>query len=252
MSEEQVKAKWDIMCDRVADQMKIFTRPYVTILAGGSHATYIGTGTFLDDHGIHLLTCEHVARHNPTAVYLDVAGDTNLEPGTWRMEPKIDKDVAIAPVSSEEWSNVSGRAQPLPMTKFAPHHATVERELLFFRGIADQNAFVTGFGTEARLTGYCSQEKIDSGDASLFEILWNPSGTTITSGSIAGGGFPFKHDDPAGFSGSLVWNTKFVESGCDFSKWNPSQAVVTGLLRRFDPDTNTLLVWRVEHLHRWL
>jgi hypothetical protein len=61
-----------------------------------------------------------------------------------------------------------------------------------------------------------------------------------------------RYDDPEGFSGSLVWNTRFVELGCDLSAWRPHEAVVTGLLRRWDTSTRTLLTWRVEHLLAWL
>ena len=83
-------------------------------------------------------------------------------------------------------------------------------------------------------------------------ISRSPEETWITSGTSDEVRCRVKYNNPAGFSGSLVWNTRFVELGCDFQKWCPNEAVVTGLLRRFDEDTNTLLVWRVEHLHGWL
>jgi hypothetical protein len=34
--------------------------------------------------------------------------------------------------------------------------------------------------------------------------------------------------------------------------WRPEDAAVTGLLRRYDASTGTLLAWRVEHLLAWL
>ena len=34
--EQDLQAQWRILCDSVADQMKVFTRPFVTILAGGA------------------------------------------------------------------------------------------------------------------------------------------------------------------------------------------------------------------------
>jgi len=108
------------------------------------------------------------------------------------------------------------------------------------------------FGVDAIISGYCSQEKLETSDDQIFEILWCPEEASITSGTSDDVRARFKYNDPAGFSGSLVWNTRFLELKCDFQKWNPSEAVVTGLLRRFDEDTNTLLVWRVEHLHAWL
>jgi len=57
--------------------------------------------------------------------------------------------------SAEEWSRISGRAQPLPMSKFAPRHTEVQHEVLFFRGIAGENAhYLSAFGDDVTLTGY--------------------------------------------------------------------------------------------------
>ncbi|MBA8845725.1 hypothetical protein FHW02_003811 [Ochrobactrum sp. RH1CCR137] len=58
--------------------------------------------------------------------------------------------------------------------------------------------------------------------------------------------------DSGGFSGSLVWNTRYLECVSAGREWKPEQAVVTGLLRRWDTSTKTLLAWRVEHLRAWL
>jgi hypothetical protein len=254
MTDEEQKAWWAAASHTITDRMKVFTRPYVTILAGGDgdKPPEIGTGTFIEKSGIRLLTCEHVAKFKPSAYYIDGNGSTKLDPGTWCVEPDPAMDVAFAPMSTAEWGRISGSAQPLPMSKFAQRHHPAERELLFFRGIGGENAYVSGFGAHAILTGYCSQEKLGTGDGNIFEVLWKPGETTVTSGTDSEVRARFKHDNPGGFSGSLVWNTRFVELGCDFSTWSPEEAVVTGLLRRWDKDTCTLLVWRVEHLLGWL
>jgi len=47
LSHDRVKAQWLALCDRVADLMKIYTRPFVPILAGAE----IGTGTFNEKDG---------------------------------------------------------------------------------------------------------------------------------------------------------------------------------------------------------
>ncbi|CDZ41567.1 Hypothetical protein NGAL_HAMBI1145_59580 [Neorhizobium galegae bv. officinalis] len=246
--------EWEDMCDVVSDMMTIYTRPYVAILAGGTTGKppEIGTGTFIEKDGIQLLTCEHVSRSNPTAFYNDDSGSRKLEPNIWCAEAALNKDVAIAPVPGADWSSVSSSAQPLPLSNFAQRHTTVERELLFFRGIGGENAYISDYGADAILTGYCSQEKLETGDSDIFEILWNPNATTISSGTRKDARARIKFNNPAGFSGSLVWNTRFVELGCDFEKWSPGKAVVTGLLRRFDDTTETLLAWRVEHVQSWL
>ena len=212
----------------------------------------MGTGTFIEKDGVKLLTCQHVASFNPSAYFIDESGScTEVQPGMWCVEPDPSVDAAFAQMSPR-WSGLSGSAQPLPMSKFAARHTEVQHELLFFRGIAGENARLSAFGVDAILTGYCSQEKKDTGDANVLEMLWSPRNATVTSGTGSDVRDRFKSDNPAGFSGSLVWNTRFVERGCDLSTWNPHDAAITGLLRRFDPDTSTLLAWRVEHLLNWL
>lgn len=36
------------------------------------------------------------------------------------------------------------------------------------------------------------------------------------------------------------------------AQWTQEDAIVTGLLRRWDESTRTRLAWRVEHLRAWL
>jgi hypothetical protein len=245
------KEEWISKCDAVTDLMKVYTRPYVAILAScAGKPTEIGTGTFIENAGVNILTCAHVAKFNPSA-YCG-GGQTEVRPGIWCADPVDSIDTAFAPLGDSEWALIAEDARPLSMSKFATLHHAVPREVFFFRGIADQNANLSAFGADVIFTGYNSQEKPDTGDEYIFEMLWCPKNATVTSGTDIEVGSRFRYNNPAGFSGSLVWNTRFVELGCDLSRWRPEEAVITGLLRRYDPDTKTLLVWRVEHLLKWL
>jgi len=78
------------MCDTVADRMKVYTRPYVNILAG---QVDLGTGTFIEDADVGILTCEHVACLSPSAFFIDGTGSVQLQPGPWRKESDPKKDV---------------------------------------------------------------------------------------------------------------------------------------------------------------
>ena len=100
--------------------------------------------------------------------------------------------------------------------------------------------------------GYCTQEKKGTGDAQIFELFWEPEHTQVTSGTSAAARDEVKWADARGFSGSLVWNTRYLEFTGQGLAWSPEDAVVSGLLRRWDEDTKTLLAWRVEHLKTWL
>lgn len=247
------QAQWDAMCDTVADAMKVHTRPYVTPLvqdvAGVPPA--IGTGTFIERDGIEILTCEHVAHHAPFEHDFYDRQELIKLPVRWRSDPDP-IDAAIAQVPTSHWTSVDHSAAALPMSRFASQHGPVDNELLFFRGIAGQNVVLQIGHSRFNLTGYCSQEKPGAGNSQIFEIVWNPAGTTISSGTSAEVRAHFQHNNPGGFSGSLVWNTRFIELGRNLSTWSPEDAVVTGLLRRWDFTTKTLLAWRAEHLLAWM
>ena len=246
-------AQWEALCDRIADQMKVHTRPFVTPLVEDviGRKPHIGTGTYLDRDGIELLTCEHVACHDPFHHQFYGHEPLLFLPVNWRVDP-YPVDAAIAAVPRTHWASVSHKAKPFGMGRFAARHQPVEHEIFFFRGIAGENVSVGAYHSSMILSGYCSQEKPGIAASDIFEILWHPAGTTITRGTSPDIAKQVKYDDPAGFSGSLVWNTRFVEKGCDLSTWTPEDAQATGLLRRWDTSTKTLLVWRVEHLLAWL
>jgi hypothetical protein len=155
-----------------------------------------------------VLTCSHVAIFDP--LFIDEHGSTEIILGAWRAEKRF--DVAYAAISDNEWGKCQDRAALLPMSKFAGTSACVPSELLFFRGIAGENARYLGSGAnEVTLTGYCSQEEPGTGDKQIFEMLWRPGTATVTSGTADEARAVIKQDNPQGFSGSLVWNTRLVE-----------------------------------------
>jgi hypothetical protein len=58
---DRQRIEWEDESNRVTDLMKVHTRPYVVILAGGEPGERppdVGTGTFLDPDGVKLLTCD--------------------------------------------------------------------------------------------------------------------------------------------------------------------------------------------------
>ncbi|MBY3101232.1 hypothetical protein HFO69_26580 [Rhizobium laguerreae] len=253
MSEDE----WKAVSGLVADLMKVHTRPFVTPIVHeeAGKPPKIGTGTYVDFRcggatAVGVVTCEHVSREQPlahspmgTTALLSLMGNVISDP-----EPI---DAAVVRLNSSTWATQANEAQLLPYQRFAPTHAPVKDELLFFRGIAGENAYVGFGGFDGILTGYCSQEKRDTGDDRTFEVFWDPEQTQVTSGTDPGTRERVKFSDARGYSGSLVWNTKFVEQGCDINGWSPDDAVVTGLLRRWDPKTKTLIALRAEHLSEW-
>lgn len=247
---------WEQAKHFVTNAMLEHTRSFVTPLSTETPKAVrlVGTGTYIDNGDQrHLITCEHVARQLPMHYRFSGSDDVFKHSGPWTMD-RHPIDAAFAPISPAQWSATDHQAEAVPKSRFANRHQIVEQaELLFFRGFAGENSH---YGFEIHQTngsGYCSQQKLDTGDSFNFELFWEPKKTEFASAASAEAQREIRFEDAQGFSGSLVWNTRYVEvSYKEGRTWTPADAVITGLLRRWDQDTNTLLVWRVEHLNTWL
>jgi hypothetical protein len=164
----------------------VHTRPFITPLGTETPKTVrlVGTGNYVEREGQRLLlTCQHVATTQPMH-YRFFANDSVFEYlGPWRMAPHP-IDAAEAPLLDQAWTAVVHQAATVPVSRFASKHQPKEQaELLFFRGFAGENA---DYGFEIHQTngsGYCSQEKANTGDAQSFEIFWEPSNTRYTTGT---------------------------------------------------------------------
>lgn len=239
----------------VTQQMLAHTRPFVTALGSPTQSTVrlVGTGSYIqvEEHRL-LVTCEHVARIQPMHYRFWGSKDVFEHTGPWCLE-RHPFDAACARLSDKGWEACEYSADAVPYGRFAKKHQIIEQaELLFFRGFSGENADY-GFGIhQTNGTGYCSQEKAFSGDRQLFELFWEPQRTEIAADVSEKAEVEIKYEDAHGFSGSLVWNTRYLETRNKGREWSPKDAVITGLLRRWAPDTRTLLVWRVEHFRAWL
>jgi hypothetical protein len=247
------------MCSDVSDAMTAHTRPCVTplTLSSETEVNLVGSGSYVTFEGRRiLLTCQHVhVKGGIDYLLYSSEDDVPTHPGPWEEDKRPAFDVAIAAMTDQLWNATHHKAIPVPYERFAPNHQPVQgEELLFFRGFSGENSRYAFGIHEANGTGYCSQEKQvpDSPDPTIFEILWEPQETKFASGASDEARRSIKFADPGGFSGSLVWNTRYLECRASGRQWTPECAVVTGLLRRWDTYTKTLLVWRVEHLRAWL
>lgn len=155
-------------------------------------------------------------------------------------------------VDQKVWQSQAGEAELLPLSMLAQSHNPVPDELLFVREMADEIAYVGYGGFDGILTGYCSQIKRGTGHNRMFELFWEPDKTQLAPGTGQGVLERLTFNNAEGFSGSLVWNTRFVELSCDLDAWTPADAMVTGTLKRWDQKTMTLLALRVEHINAWL
>jgi hypothetical protein len=232
--------------------MRAHTRPFVTALSRrtGSYPKLVGSGAYFWRNGQRLvLTCEHVARQ-PDLEHRFWNSSQWLpfrEPFTLRPNPV---DAAWCLVPEDTWSGITHQSDAIPYERFDVEHSIADHhELLFFRGFAGENAPYDGVELKTHGSGYCSQEKREVDfDSRIFEVFWEPDNTMISSETTPEARAEMRFNDPAGFSGSLIWNTKYRQCSLAGEEWSPSKAVVTGLVRRYDPETKTLLALRVEHL----
>jgi hypothetical protein len=247
--------EWNKAKAVVCDQMREYTRPFVTPLTTetDTEVRLVGTGSYvLWDRDCLLLTCEHVAKEQPMHYRFFGSDDVFVCQGHWEMDAHpIDTAVTVIPDTA--WEACEHRADKITSERFASKHSISEQaELMFFRGFAGENAHYAFGVHEANGTGYTSQEKLGSGDDQIFEIFWQPSDIQYTENTSAGTKRAIRHENPEGLSGSLVWNTRYLEMYTKVGTWSPCDAVVTGIVRRWDPNTNSLLVWRVEHIRDWI
>lgn len=238
-------AEWKAISNDVTDQMKEYTRPYVTPLSSRTGAGFWkleGSGSYVayEDQRI-LLTCEHVVRENQLHQrFYDLKTDYAVrEPFFIKPNP----DLAWSGIPDEMWSGVYHKAAEIPFAKFSARHCLFDKyEPLFFRGYAGENAHDDMVAYETYASGYCSQEKDGApSSAEIFEMLFEPEMTLITSGTSDEMREVMKFTDPRGFSGSLVWNTRYREVTQSGKEWDPSHAIVTGIVRRYDVNTKTIL-----------
>ena len=58
----------------------------------------------------------------------------------------------------------------------------------------------------------------------------------------------FFRSDPHGFSGSLVWDTKFISCRQKGKEWRPELAKITGIVWGWPSASACILATKVEHL----
>lgn len=246
---------WRKLCNDVAEAMKVHTRPFVSPLSTETvrEVRQVGTGSFLCWKGSRvLLTCAHVSAKGP--LNFSFHGSENVFAATQPFVDEKSLDAGFVAVSDAEWAACKHDAQAISAEHFAEKHMlSNSMELFFFHGFAGENSHYAFDTLESGASGYVTQQSADAmEDDRIFELLWDPQQTTYVESTPMEVLKAMRFTNPGGFSGSLVWNTRFLEVTSSGQQWTPDCALVSGLLLRWDTSTKTLLVARVEHLRNWL
>ena len=253
------EAEWDAAVELVTRAMMLFVAPTVTPISrvlSQEEGELLGTGSYLADVGERfLITNEHnVAALETHSLGLQFHGNDHVFK-LHNSAPAIayPADCALSLISDRVWSGEPA-LQPhygkaIPIAQFADRHVPVAEELLFFRGYAGVNSRFMFDHLASGVTSYTTKETAlpsSWGDGAYhFAIHYPPEKAVALD---RGSGLPL----PNGFSGSLVWNTRYVECVTQGIDWSPDMAQLTGIVWGWPSATSTILCTRVEHVHTFM
>lgn len=255
-SEASRSDEWDEQCRRVTQEMAAAVSPFSTpisiSLKNGEVGKHLGTGSYHEMFGIKLLlSCEHVlgAREKNDIAHKLQGFSRYVLIGGAQAETAGTIDAAAAAISPQAWNDIRHTSQSLPLTRIDISHRPVPSELLFVHGFAAENSqFIydelrtDGTSYLAREASLPSHKDVDG--RYHFALEYRRDAAEQAFGER---GLP----DPHAMSGSLVWNTRFVQCSKENRNWSPAEAVVTGLLWSW-PSEQRIVATRIEYVRSFL
>lgn len=250
------KEEWDSYVAHVTQEMKEFTKPFVTPISktiDNATGEAWGTGNYITlGQSPYLLTNEHVAEalktHSLGHQFRDcetVFRATNpFKVFIWPL------DVAVSQIDTRVWTGEPHGSAGIPEQKWALAHAPVAGEILFLKGYKGAKVPFLFDTLITNATSYsCQEMPVPPGDNRFnmrfhFALDYRPDRAT----ALDGRDLPL----PDGFSGSLVWNTRFVEFTNNERPWSPDCAQITGLVWGWPSSEACLIATRVEYVRSFL
>ncbi len=250
---ELSEAEFQIICDDTVKAMSTHVEPFTTPISrvlSDTHGVHHGTGSYFQAGCVKfLITNEHVitSRANNPLTHKFKGNDTLFVITNPALIVKAPIDVAIARIDEKIWKENSYSAAAIPLSRFAPTHAPVQYEILFFAGFSGQlSKFFYGHLITPG-SPYATQESpfpkaVKEADSKYhFSLFYPPDLARSVDGKSS---LP----DPHGFSGSLVWDTKRVECLQTGKEWSPDMAQVTGIVWGWPSNAVCILATKVEGL----
>ena len=250
------KAGWDETCRTITKEMCAHVAPFSTPIAislnNETVGKQLGTGSYHDLFGRKLiLSCEHVLSYAKTnfLAHRLLGRERLVRVAGFHAEAPHPVDAAIVTVEPLAWEELAGDSRAVTQDRFAPFHAPTPYELLFTRGYASENSQFVHDTLTTGATGYLARQASlpqhsDVIEQFHFALEYRRDAAVQAFGER---GLP----DPESMSGSLVWNTRFVEVSLQGKAWTPADAVVTGLLWSW-PDESRIVATRIEYVRSFL
>ncbi|WP_156405501.1 hypothetical protein [Sphingomonas sp. Root710] len=250
--------EWKRHAHKAVSAMQAFTAPFVSAISyenTNDVPRLAGTGSFVELFGRRfLLTNEHVfydpltgqPRSNPA---FGAHGTDDVFRMLYeRVSVPYPIDCAIVPVPDNIWLR-SHQARTIPLEASNVAHVPVAREIMFFRGYAEE---ASSFHFENLISGATSYgtQVIEEPPAGpdrrfFFPLHHSPEKAEMIDGP---GHLPL----PPGFSGSTVWDTRYFACLEQGTAWTPEEARVTGIVCRWCTGDMSIEVLKVEHIRSWL
>ena len=259
------KEEWAVECQRVTKTMSTYVRPFATPISMYEDEDFgeaWGTGAYVGDHQrIFLMTAAHVhtdlkpsqkIAHLPKPGSNFVSVTTTPELAGWPVDAAA-YQVNLPPLSNER--------SVVPQYRFSSRFSAVDGELLFWMGYPGYSLLrddpplpgkkrVTMFG-ELNMPAQpyvtqCAQDmpvQHPDYDAQKHIVLHYPS-----SAFNANNGERADMPNPKGMSGSLLWNTRYVETTRAGKEWSPSSAEVCGLVIAALDNPKVVLASKIEDI----
>jgi hypothetical protein len=259
---EEPPAAWQERLLEITRQMRLIMMPFVTPLvrAEPDGAAHVGSGGYLEKTGRRLLLTNHhvVDEGQGRLMHKFLDSEYYFATATFVREP-APMDLAVVWVD-HSWQMTSHSAMMFPEHRVARKHNPVRGELLFMMGFARTRAYYSP-SLEVMLTNgtpYLTQE-FDPGleereirhckfDPNYhFAVPWEPD--KIEAVDRDRNSIPI---DPHGFSGSFVWNTRFMEYSEAGKEWEPGVAQLTGIVWGWPTNSRVLFATRIEFVTTFL
>jgi hypothetical protein len=250
--------EWKAHARKALLGMQTFTAPFVSPISYerlDDLPRLTGTGSFIELCGRpFLLTNEHVlvdektADPKPKLAHGLRGTDDVFRIVSGSLSAPYPIDSALCPVPNAVWGRTHGAAT-IPESLITWAHVAVPREIIFFRGYAQEDSSFHFENLLSGSTSYATQqmEELPAGldDRFFFALHHSPEKAEMINGAT-------HLALPPGFSGSTVWNTHYVECLSAEKPWTPNEARVTGIVCRWRTGDAGIVVLRVEHLRSWL
>lgn len=236
--------------ENVAKEMRDYISPFLVAISvkkaqncGGA----CGSASLLEfNEKKYLVTNEHVARvRSRYPLACKSHGDVNIYK---LMSPFIALDapidVAIADVTELSKNFDSSYTNYIPFAKFTETFNPVEGEFFFTAGFpgSDSNMDIANQILTQNPQFLFGQQVPQFANSIEFALNYNCNAAFALLK-------PVQFNNPHGLSGSLVWNTKFIECKIKGETWDVSKAIVAGIMKQWDSNNNCLIVTKVEHFN---